>query len=364
MTGLSYTLSVYFGRQFLIGFGLALVALAALGLALDLAELLRRGLGRDVGFILGLQMAFLKLPHLVQQLLPFAVLFGGILTFLRLTRSRQLVVVRGAGVSVWQFIAPALVLAVCIGVLSATVFDPFSSAAITRFDDLERQHFSNRPNFLAASENGLWLREGGERGESVIHAARVGAQGRQLFGVTIFLYERTDHFVGRIDADRALLRDGYWELHDALLTRPELPGQRFDTYRSPTKLTLAQVQDSFAAPETVSFWELPTFIRSLRDAGFSALNHRIHWHRLLSSPLLLFAMVLIAAAFSLRLMRLSNAAALVAVGVVTGLAVYVVSDVALVLGLSGGIPPVLAAWTPAGVCILLGVAALLHLEDG
>lgn len=362
---MSYTLSLYFGRQFLVWFAVVLTALAAIGLTLDSAELVRRGVGREgVSAMLVLEMAVLRLPYLMQQFLPFAALFGGVLSFLRLTRSNQLVVARGAGVSVWQFMAPALILATLIGVFGATVFDSFSSAAVKRFEQLEGLHLHGQASLLAISENGLWLRESGEQGQSVIHAERVTAQGRKLIHATIFRYEGADRFIGRIDAEEALLNEGNWELTDAILTWPERPRERHDSYELPTSLTLAQVQDSFAPPETLSFWELPRFIQSLQAAGFSALNHRIHWHRLLSSPLLLFAMVLIAAAFSLRLIRWRGAGGLVVASVLAGLTVYVVSDVALALGLSGGIPVAMAAWTPAGVCILLGTAALFHLEDG
>ena len=74
-------------------------------------------------------------------------------------------------------------------------------------------------------------------------------------------------------------------------------------YRIDTELTLDRIQESFASPETMSFWDLPEFIETLEAAGFSARKHRLHWHSILAGPLLLCAMVLIAATFSLRLTR-------------------------------------------------------------
>ena len=361
----SYTLSVYFARQYLGGFGLVIGSLAAVILLFDVAELMRRGADRDgVGYLLILQMAALQLPVLLQKILPLAALFGGMLTFLRLTRTHQLVVTRGAGVSVWQFISPALALAVAIGAFSVLVFDPFASAAVSRYEQLEGRYLRGQASLLAVSENGLWLRQVSEVGQSVIHAERVGSQGEEMDDVTVFLYDGTDRFSARIDAESAVLRPGYWELRDALITAPEQPARRVDSHRLDTNLTLAQIQDSFAPPETLSFWELPRFIATLREAGFSPLNHRIHWHTLLSLPLLLFAMVLIAAAFSLRLNSQGNTGILLVGGVLAGSLVYVITDVARALGLSGNIPVALAAWTPAGVCVLLGIAALFHLEDG
>ncbi len=362
----SYILSVYFGRQFLAGLCIVLAMLGGVVFLFELAELMRRAANREeVSLLLIVEMSLLHLPLLVQQVLPIAALFGAMLAFYWLTRSQQLVVARGAGVSVWQFIAPALVLAVGLGILSITLFDPFVSAAASRFEQLEARYFRGESSSLAVSKNGLWLRQAtAEGGQSVVHAEHVGQQGEELSNVTIFMYEDDDRFVSRIDAATAVLKAGRWDLVDVLLSSPNRAPQHVDQYSMATSLTVQQIQDSFAPPETLSFWELPRFIETLREAGFSALNHRIHWHTLLSSPLLLLAMVLIAATFSLRLTRRGYTGFLIVAGVFTGLVLYVVTDVVLALGLAGSVPAALAAWTPAGVSTLLGAATLLHLEDG
>ncbi|MCW8971457.1 MAG: LptF/LptG family permease, partial [Rhodospirillales bacterium] len=129
-------------------------------------------------------------------------------------------------------------------------------------------------------------------------------------------------------------------------------------------LTINRIQDSFSPPETMSFWDLPAFIDTLENAGFSAIRHRLHLHSLLATPLLLCAMVLIAATFTLRQSRKGGTVYVVSGGVLTGFLLYFFSDVVFALGLSDSIPVVLAAWTPSGVSMLLGLAMLLHLEDG
>ena len=362
---LSYTLSMYLGRQFLIGFASVLAGLVAIILLFGLAELTQRATNREsVGFLIVLQMAFLQLPFLIQKILPIAVLFGAIFTFIRLTRTNQLVISRGVGVSAWQFLAPSLFLAMVIGAFGVTVFDPFSSAATSRFEQLEARYLRGQSSLLAVSPSGLWLRQSNVDGQSVIHANRVSQQGEELTDVTIYLYQGIDHFSGRMDASTAILRDEFWELNDVLITGPDQPPRREDIFRLETSLTVSQIQNSFAPPETLSFWELPAFISTLRQAGFSALNHRIHWHTLLSSPMLLFAMVLIAATFSLGAARRGFSGVLIAAGVFAGFLLYVVSDVVLAMGLSGAVPVVLAAWAPAGISTLLGIAAIFQFEDG
>jgi lipopolysaccharide export system permease protein len=131
-----------------------------------------------------------------------------------------------------------------------------------------------------------------------------------------------------------------------------------------TNLTPRKMQDSFASPETMSFWELPGFIGLLENSGFSAQRHRLYFNALLARPFLFGAMVLLAASFSLRMQRRGGTTLMIAAGVASGFILYFLSDVVFALGLSSTIPIALAAWTPTGVSWLLGASLLLHLEDG
>lgn len=364
---LSTTLSLYIGRQFLVNFLGILVVLLALILLFDTVELMRRGASQPhVTIRMIFEMALMKLPHMGQQIIPFAALFGGMATFARLTRSHELVVTRAAGVSAWQFLLPALALAILLGLIKIMVFNPVASATLARFERLEANYLEGQKSFLALSKTGLWLRQSNSEGQSVVHATNVLQQGIdvELRDVIVFLYEGTNKFSRRIDAAYARLEDGFWHIRDAWVLAPEQPPVYKAEYWLETDLTLGRIQDSFAPPETMSFWTLPGFIDTLEEAGFSAVRHRLHWHSLLAAPLLMCAMVLIAATFTLRHTRRGGTTFIIVGGAMTGFILYFFSDVVFALGLSDSIPVTLAAWSPSGVAMLLGLAMLLHLEDG
>jgi lipopolysaccharide export system permease protein len=145
---------------------------------------------------------------------------------------------------------------------------------------------------------------------------------------------------------------------------PGKPPETLGEYKLPTTLTLEHIQDSFASPETMSFWHLPAFITTLENAGFSALKHKLYWYTLLANPFLMVGTVLVAAMFSLRLPRHGKIGILMVSGVVTGFLLHFFTDIIFALGAAGTIPVALAAWTPAMVAIMIGAALLLHLEDG
>src|SRR3546814_9753081 len=86
------------------------------------------------------EVALLRLPSLIQTVLPICVLFGAIAAFWRLTRSRELVVARASGVSVWQFLAPALALALLVGIFKVVLIGPVASSLLAKAERLERDH--------------------------------------------------------------------------------------------------------------------------------------------------------------------------------------------------------------------------------
>jgi lipopolysaccharide export system permease protein len=362
---LSATLSGYIGRLFFTRFLAVFFAFTAIVFLFDFIELLRRAATKaDAPFAVIVRLSLLKLPHMAQELIPFVVLFATMLTFWRLTRSHELTVVRAAGVSVWQFLLPALALALLIGAVRVTLLNPMAAALYSRFEQVEAKTLRGRTSMLAVSPTGFWLREVDSHTNAIIHAQRMSSRDMELYEVIFFNLVGKDKFASRIDAATARLESGMWIMRDAWISSPEQP-ERFEAeYRLPTEMTLERIQESFASPETISFWDLPGFINTLEAADFSAVRHRLHYQRLLSGPLLLFAMVLVAASFSLRAPRRGGGQMLLAFGTLIGFVLFFISNLVAALGQSGSIPVQLAAWTPAGISTLLGVTLLLHLEDG
>ena len=126
----------------------------------------------------------------------------------------------------------------------------------------------------------------------------------------------------------------------------------------------ARIRDGFGAPDAIPVWQLPGFIRGLESAGFSAMRHRVWLQMELARPFLMGAMVLIAAAFAMRPTRGRRIAAMVLGGFGAGLALFFLRNLAQVLGETGQVPPVMAAFAPVAVAVMLALALLLKLEEG
>jgi lipopolysaccharide export system permease protein len=359
----SWTLYRYLALRFLGGVGMVYGILLALAFCIGVVDLLNRTAGRgvDTGTVIG--MAVLHLPHLGLEMLPFAVLFGGVFSFMRLARSQELVATRAAGISAWDFLLPALVMAVLIGMITVTLITPIASRMSTEFASLEARHIKGQASLLAVSENGVWLRQGDEKEQSVIHAISAIDQGARLENVVVFLY-RGERFSGRIDGAAAQLREGHWEISDAWVSGGDGVARHHASYRLATTLTPNQIQESFTTPTALSFWQLPGFIRTAEAAGFSPLRYRLYFYSLCALPALFAAMVFMAASFSLRPAREGGLAKAIAFSIAAGFAVYFFERLTETLGRSGAVPVLLAATAPAMASILIGMTLVFSREDG
>ena len=357
------TLSRYIALRFTKTVLATFAGVFALIFTIDLVETLRRT--GDAPRATGVLMTLLSLfhtPTIAEQVLPFAVLFGAMIAFLNLSRRLELVVARAAGVSVWQFLTPPIIVVVLIGALSVALYNPAAAFLKQRADQIEAKIFGRSGQ--AGSEAGLWIRQRSIDGQAIIRAEKATDGGATLAGVTVFGFDGSGRFEDRVDADTASLNRGYWRLDNVRIVSPDAAPESVGVYLLATNLTQKEVSQSFTAPETVPFWSLPAVVEQTERAGLDAGEYRLRYQQLLARPLMLAAMVLVAASFSLRFFRMGGVGTMVSGGVAAGFVLYVCTKLVGDLGGAGFVSASVAGWSPAVIGCLCGVLALLHQEDG
>ena len=357
------TLSRYLSARFLSAIMAVFITIFGLVYLVDFVEMLRRAgdkPGVSAGFIAFL--SFLRTPTVSEQVLPFCVLFGAMTAFLNLTRKLELIVARAAGVSVWQFILPPLLIALFIGVASVAFLNPVSALMKQRADQIELELFGGSARH--GTDNTIWLRQNSVDGQSMMRFEPLNSDGTKVRDVTVYVYDLEGNFLEKIVAERGEFKPGYWKFAEASVAAPHEELRKFHTYLLATNLSQDEVMQGSASPESVSFWALPKVRAEAESAGLDDTAYRLQYQLLLARPLLLVAMVLIAAAFSLRFFRFGGIGKMVVSGIAAGFVLYLLTKVVADLGGSGLLSTSVAAWSPAVVGSLLGALALLHQEDG
>jgi lipopolysaccharide export system permease protein len=359
------TLSLYFAKRFVLAVLAVFFGVYFLIGIIDFIEMSRRTNDMpSVSAVMVAQISFFRLPLMLERLMPFCVLIGAMTCYLNLSRRLELVVARAAGMSAWQFVGPALVAALLLGIVGTAIYNPVSAALQEKARKLEAEIFGNASSALQQTSTGLWVRQRSADGEAIINARTTTDQGIRLSGVSIFTFDAEGRYRDRIEAKSAMLEPGQWQLRDARVYAPGLPPADHAAYTLRTNLTPQQVQETFANPETVSFWELPSHIGDAENAGLKAAGYRLQYQKLLARPFFLVAMVFLAAAVSLRFFRMGGVQKMVLGGIGAGFLLYVLAKVTEDLSKAELMHPIAAAWVPALLGGLTGFVALLYQEDG
>jgi lipopolysaccharide export system permease protein len=360
-----FTLTWYIGRRFLTGIVTTLAICSLLIFMIDLLELLRAsGKHGSVPALTLVSIALMRLPAYTEFLFGFAVLVGSIGALLFLNRKSELAVMRAGGLSVWQFLWPGVLVSFLIGLAGMLLFNPLAAAGRAEAEKRFAKAFGKDVSLLQAQGGGSWLRQDGTDGESVIGAAAASNRGLTLTGVMVFSYDKGGHFSERIDATQAFLKEGYWQLEGAWVSRLGQEPEKFDKYLVSTYLTPDRVQDALGTVFAVSFWDFPGLIEVTEKAKLSADKLKIQYEILWSRPLLCVAMVLLAATVSLRSFRSGGIQTMVATGMIGGFAFFLFSEISRQFGVAGLAQPWAAVWLPVVLLVVISSTVLLHQEDG
>jgi len=365
MSMLTNTLGRYFAGRFVVAAIGVFASIFLLLVLVDYIEMVRRTSGlASASAIMVAETSLFRVPQLLEKMTPFCILIGAMTCYLALSRRLELVVARAAGVSAWQFISPALGAALVLGMLATTMYNPMSANLRELSKRMEAELFGSAPGGGLQDASGFWINQVTSEGQAIINAARSEQQGGRLTGLTVFRFDPKSQFKERIEAREAVLENGHWLFSGVRRFTLDSPPVEQETFVLPTSLTLAQVRNSFSTPETVSFWQLPSYIRSSESSGVATAGYRLQYHKLIAQPFLLVAMVMLAASVSLRFFRFGGVQKMVLSGVGSGFLLYVLSKVTEDLSKAELMNPIAAAWLPVCVGGLTGFLALLYQEDG
>ncbi|MDQ2065606.1 LPS export ABC transporter permease LptG [Xinfangfangia sp. CPCC 101601] len=359
-------LSRYIARRFITTTGMVFAIFFGILLLIDMIEQMRKLSGSDASFGDALHLSLLNVPDTMYRILPLITIMGSVALFLALARSSELVVVRAAGRSGLRFLVTPVLVALVFGIFAVAVLNPLVAATQKAYDEARAAGNS----VLSVSDSGLWLRQGGEYGQTVIQAARANQDGTELSTVTFLTFGPDGAPATRIEAPTARLTPGAWlldgaKMWDLTAPNPELAAQSWpDGTPLPSDLTPERIRDSFGTPNAVPIWQLPSYIDGLETAGFSARSYQLWFQMELAQPLLLAAMVLIAAGFTMRHARFGKTGTMVLYAMLAGFALFFLRNFAQALGETGQIPIAAAAWSPPLAAALLALGLVLHLEEG
>lgn len=361
------TLNRYIAKRIIKGLLLAFLVVTAVIMLVDFVEGTRNiGTDENISSLTLFTMTLLKAPKLIEQTIPFVVLFGVMGTLYSLNRRSELIVLRASGLSAWRFLTPAIIVTATLGFIWSAAFNPLASAAMNAHDNMIERVTNNGGS---VKNEKIWLREGTDVAQTVIYAERADVLNRTLTKATFYIFDiNTDGtavFQRRLDAQTAeLVTQGYWQLRDVIENAEGEAPQTQSAISLPTSISIEDIRDTTGNKALPPFWDIPETIKKTERAGFSTTSLRMQFNKLLALPIMLIAMTIIAAGVSMHLTREGGTLRLLIIGGVLGFAVYFADNIVSAFGEASALPVILAAWVVPLFVLFFGLSYLARIEDG
>lgn len=302
----------------------------------------------------------LRVPLLVSRFLPFSVLLGALITFTGLNQHSEIISMKAAGLSAHQILTPMILASLGVAALLFAFNETVvvrSARVVNAWGDADYHRIPADSGILS----NVWLRDG----DNLIHVGLVSGKGPKtvLQGVTI--YDRQGTGISEIvDAKQAVIQGNGWQLQqvrrfntDSHITTiapvaAALPGI------TPNEVKLAKVD-----PTEMNFFELRRAINEMEATGRPSEEARTGWWHKLSGPLSSMLMPLLAATAAFGLARSGTVLLRASVGMAMGFAYFVADNASMALGNYGTYPPVIAAWAPFLMFLMIGELVLIRQEE-
>ncbi len=302
----------------------------------------------------------LRLPLLISRFLPFSVLLGTLIAFVGLNQHSEVVAMKAAGISAHQMLAPLVIASLALSILAFTFNETVvvhSARVVNAWSDNDYKPIPPDTGILS----NVWV----VHGNDLVRARLVAGRGSafQARGVTI--YDRENGAIGRIvNAARAVPDGQQWRLENVEIYDSTMNLiRKLPQLEALTGLTADQLRLAKVNPDETGFFQLHRKIGEMEAAGKPTAEARAGlWHKI-SGPLSIVLMPLLAAVAAFGLARSGQVLLRATIGMALGFAYFVADNFSLAMGNVGAYPPLLAAWAPFFLFLLVGETVLIRSEE-
>lgn len=358
VTTARYMSALFVKRVLLIALGFAFM-LTLFDVLNNSDQIERRfGAGFDVMF----RYMGWRFPEMVATGLPFSILLAALLTLLGMAQNNEVMALKAAGMSFWRMLMLLAPAAALVAVGHFAVADQAVPWAKRKLALMEL----DRPGEDAqaqgrAKERPVWLRDA----NWLVQAQSVQRDGRLLTGVVLMRRDRDGNLVERVAAKQARWERGAWSLRDATVQAIEpqaVAEAKVDARPWTTPLRPVDFYNQASGSGQFSAKQLISLASGESLGARPAYVFDTWLQRRFTLPAVAFMMLLLAAPVAQARVRAANLGARLAAGVCLGFLYFVADGVALALGESGAVLPLVSAWAPVVIFASVGGSVLLRIE--
>ena len=319
---------------------------------------------KDLKFIFFIIFTILKVPNVLINLFPFIVLFGGIVFYLKIYNHNEVISLRVMGYSNIQIILIPALTSFVIGYIIVFLIVPFSSSMLKYYEDL-RSEYNETKNLVFVNETGIWVLDKNEEEKNIIRIEKINKDFSSVNQVTIYNYDISNNFIKRIDADEGNIKDKNWQLNKVHIISGNKKSNKenyLNNYNYTSNININELKNIYKNTETTSLLDINKEMQTLEDKGYSTIDLRIRYQKLISFPIYLLAMSILSGLMIINLGKTSNYLKYGSYGVIISIIIYFLNDLSITIAKSGIISVDFSVWIPIFLIILINLVGITQVN--
>ena len=319
---------------------------------------------KDLKFILFIIFTILKIPNVLINLFPFIVLFAGIVFYLKIYNHNEVISLRVMGYSNIQIILIPALTSFVIGYVIVFLIVPFSSSMLRYYEDL-RSEYNETKNLVFVNETGIWILDKNEKEKNIIRIEKINKDFTIVSQITIYNYDVANNFIRRIDATEGTIKDKNWQLNKVNIISANKKNNKenyLNNYNYTSNVNINELKNVYKNTETTSLLDINKEMLILEDKGYSTVDLRIRYQKLISFPIYLLAMSILSGLMIINLGKTSNYLKYGSYGVIISIIIYFLNDLSITIAKSGIISVDFSVWIPIFLIILINLVGITQVN--
>ena len=319
---------------------------------------------KDLKFIFFVIFTILKVPNLLINLFPFIVLFGGIVFYLKIYNHNEVISLRVMGYSNIQIILIPALTSFVIGYIIVFLIVPFSSSMLRYYESL-RSEYNDTKNLVFVNETGIWILDKNEKEKNIIRIEKISKDFSVVNQITIYNYDSSNNFIKRIDATEGFIKDKNWQLNKVYIISANKKNSNenyLHNYNYTSNINISELKNVHKNTDTTSLLDINKEMAILEDKGYSTIDLRIRYQKLISFPIYLLAMSILSGLMIINLGKTSNYLKYGSYGVIISVMIYFLNDLSITIAKSGIISVDFSVWIPIFLIILINLVGIAQVN--
>ena len=319
---------------------------------------------QDLKFIQFIIFTFLKIPNLLFNLFPFIVLFSGIFFYLKIYNYNEIISLRVMGYSNIQIILIPALTCFVMGYLLVFLIVPFTSSMLKYYEELKSEYDQTK-NLVFVNETGIWIIDKNENDKNIIRIDKIDKNFSNIKQITIYNYDKDNNFIKRIDANEGVINDTNWQLSQVNIissNNKKNSENYFNNYNYKSNIKIIELKNIYKNTETTSLLDISKEMLILEDKGYSIVDLKIRYQKLISLPIYLLAMSILSGLMIINLGKTSNYLKYGSYGVIISVIIYFLNDLSITIAKSGIISVDFSVWIPIFLIILINLVGITQVN--